>query len=160
MTRRTAFAPAVDADAGNDQTVPLRTELMGGGNCVAKRDELLTRKFDEPLATRAVKVVMLRIAVVVLIHSPSVEDHFLEQASFDHLVERPVDRRATGPLTRCTRPQIGQQLLGIKMLVPSRHMVNNRLTLPGDSLAPCLHELGKPFLRCQGGVDCSQRKIS
>ena len=76
---------------------PLRPELMLGSNRLTDPQDLVAGKLDQLLATRAVEVIVLWIAVVMLVYRSAVEHHLAEEPRFHHFGERAVDRRAARP---------------------------------------------------------------
>jgi len=70
-----AFVGAVGADSGDDEAVTGDAEAVFAGDCIADSAEVGALEFDELIADRAVQVVVLRIAVVVLVDGPSAKVH-------------------------------------------------------------------------------------
>lgn len=136
-----------------------RSETVLGRHRIADADHLVARKLDQLLAPRAVEVIVLRVAVVMLVDGPAVEHHLPEEAGLDHLGERAIDRRPAGAASRGRAPQFLEELLRIEVLVPTRYVIDDRLALPRDPLAAGLQEFGEPLPRREGHLHGAQRKI-
>lgn len=79
MPLRAAFL----ADAGDDQAVPRHAEAVFAADGVADPLQFVALKLDERVAHRAVQMVVLRVAVVVLVDGAAAEGHPAEEACFD-----------------------------------------------------------------------------
>jgi len=69
-------AAALLADAGDDQSVASDAKMMLSAQLVAKLLQFFVFEFEQLVALGAVKVVVLRIAVVVLVDGAAVEHEF------------------------------------------------------------------------------------
>ena len=58
-----------------------------------RRMKLIAGEFDQLVALGAVQMIVLRVAVIVFVNGAAAEDHFSQQAGFDHFGQRAVDGR-------------------------------------------------------------------
>src|SRR5688572_16461747 len=85
------LAAAIVAHARDDQAMAGNAEVVLAGHGVADVLQLLAAEFDELVANLAVQVIVLRVAVIVLVHRPAAERHLPQQSRLDQLVKSPVD---------------------------------------------------------------------
>jgi len=159
VARPTAVRAAAQAQSADDQPVSLGAELVKGRDGVEDLPQVGARELDQRLAPGAVEVIVLRVAVVVLVDGPAAEHHLPQQTGFDELGERPVDRRPARGGAIGGAAQIGEELLGVEVLVAGTDMLDNHPSLPRDPLPPGLEKLLKPLARRQRHVDLAEREI-
>ena len=56
-------------------------------------------------------------------------------------------------------PEVGQQLLGVEVLVTARHIIDDHPPLPRDPLAAGLQKLGEPLGGRERRIDTAEREI-
>ncbi len=93
------------------------------------------------VALGAVQVVVRGVAVVVLVDGPVGQAELAEQAGLDQEPEGPVDRRPAHPAAGGV--QVGDQLVGVEMLVRVEDMADQDPPRLGQLLAPDLEELAE-----------------
>jgi len=148
--------PALQTHPANDQSVRVDAELVFPGDGFAKLQQLVALEFDQLVAFGAVQVVVLRVAIVVFIHGTAVERHLAEQARIDHFRERPIDGRAADVFAVLGQQQIGQQLIGVEMLVPRSDLLDDDLALLRNPLAAALQKFLKAGQRRKGRGDAGK----
>ena len=72
---------------------PGHAELVFAGHGIAQANQLIAGEFDQLVALGALQMIVLRVAVIVFVHGPAAEDHFSQQAGFDHFGQRAVNGR-------------------------------------------------------------------
>jgi hypothetical protein len=77
-----------------------------------------------------VQVIVLRVAIIMLEDTSTAQVHTPEKTRFDHLTERPVDGRATDLAGTNLARQIGDQVVGVKMLVLPKDLFDDHPPLP------------------------------
>ena len=159
MARPAAIRAAVHAQAADDKAVALSAELMEGSDGVEDLPQVSTRELDQRLAAGAVEVIVLRVAVVVLVDGPAAEHHLSQQPRFDKLGERPVDRRPARGGAVGGAAEIGEELLGVEVLVSGADVLNDHPPLPRDPLPPGLEKLLEPLARRQRYIDLAEREV-
>ena len=132
---------------------------MFAGDRVANLLQLLAGKLDQLVALLTVKMIVLRVAVIVLINGPARQIHFPQQPRLDHLGQRPVDGRPADLAMIDNLGQIGEQLVSVEMLMPQRDLLDDDPPLDRHSLSAALQELGEPLERLERDLNRSQREI-
>ena len=156
MTRPAAIRAAVHAQAADDEAVALGAELVEGGDGVEDLPQVGARELDQRLAPSAVEVIVLRVAVVVLIDGPAAEHHLSQQPRFHELGKRSVDRWPAGGGAVGGAAEIGEELLGVEVLVSGADMLDDHPPLPRDPLPPGLKKLLKPLTRRERHIDLAE----
>ena len=101
-------------------------EAMLAANRVSQPLQLVALELDERVANRAVQMVVLRIPIVVLVDRPPAQIHPSQQARLDQFVQRAINRRPTDLLSQVEPRQIGDQLIGVKVVVPLENKIDER----------------------------------
>ena len=114
---------------------------MGQAHGIAKPQDLVVAELDDPIAGRAVQVVMSGVAIIVFECASVGEPEFAEQTGFDEEPQRPVDSRTADALTGVM--QVADQLVGIEVLVGMKDMVDQHAPALGQFLTANLQELAK-----------------
>ena len=154
-----AFAAAVAADAGDDEAVAGDAEVVFTGDGIAECGELFAREFDELVAHLAVEVVVLRVAVIVLVHSPVAERHLPQEAGFDELIEGTID---CGPANffAVVAGRVGvDQFVGVEMVMPLEDEIDQCTALLGGAFATALQVFLKPFSRRERDLNFAEREV-
>lgn len=136
-----------------------RAKLVLTSDGVADFGQLIAMKLDQRVAGLTMQMVVLGIAVVMLIDSPAAEDHFAEQTGIDQLRQGAIDGRPTHTAMFFGVRQVGEQLIGIEVLVALRHLLDDDPSLLSDTLATALQELFETLQRRQGYLNIHQAKI-
>ena len=123
------------------------------------RLDFVAGKLDQLVALRAVQVIVLRVAVVVFVNAPAAERHLPQQAGFDEFGQRPVDRRPADLLRADEFAQLGQQIVGVEMLVPGKHLLDDDPPLLRDPLPFALQIFFQTLHGRQGDFDGPERII-
>jgi hypothetical protein len=145
--------PAVVADAGDDQAVPSDAELVLAGHRVANVGDRVALEFDQLVAARAVQVIVLGVAVVVLVNRAAAKRHLAQNASLDELAERAIHSRPAHFAVLAAFGHLGGQLVGVEMLVSLADFFDDQPPLLRDPLAARLQEFLEPRQRCEGDFD-------
>lgn len=119
-----AFRAAFLADAGDDQAMPRHAEAVFAADGVADALQFVALKLDERVAHRAVEMVVLRVAVVVLVDGPAAKGHPAEEACFDKFVERAINGGAADFVSQFSPREVSDQFVGVEMVVPFEDMVD------------------------------------
>jgi hypothetical protein len=98
-------------------------------------------------------MVVLRVAVVVLVDGAAAEGHPAEEACFDQFVERAVDGGPADFVAQFGAGKVGDQFVGVEMVVPFEDMVDQRAPLLGNPLAAALKVLRESLLRGAGDLN-------
>ena len=121
--------------------------------------QLLVLEFEQPVALRAVEMVVLGIAVVVLIDGPAVEDELAEQARIDEFAERAIDGRpADVPRVPAGR-ELLHELVGVEMLVPREDVLDQGQPLLRDAHAAALQILDEPVAGRERNGNVAERSL-
>ncbi len=135
--------------------MPSHAKSMFTGDGIAQRDELFILKLNQLLALRAVQMIMLGVAIIMLVNRATRDFKFSKQPRVNELAERPVNRRATHmtrfPLAR----QLVEQLIRVEMLMLAKHMLQQKPALVRISHALDLQILVKSLRRRGSDVDSS-----
>ena len=151
-----AFAAAVVADAGDDEAVAGDAEVVFAGDGVAERLQFFAAELDELVADLAVKVVVLRVAVVVFVDGPATERHFAEEARFDQFVERAVNGWAADFVAVVATGEAVDQLVRVEVVVTFEDVVDECPALLRDPLAAALQVFLESLLGGGGDVDFAE----
>ena len=143
----TAAPRTFAADAVNDHFMALDAESVFGSHFVADRDQLFALKLNQLPTTRAVEVIVLWIAVVVVVDRAAVKLKTIEQARVDTLAECSVHRRGADVVGFASARKPFDQFLGVEMIVLAEDLANQELALIGLPEAARLQVLRKPLLR-------------
>ncbi len=147
------------ADARDDQAVARHAEAVLAGHFVAQLDQLFVLEFEEPVALRAVEVVVLGIAVVVLIDGPAVEDELAQQARIDEFAERAIDGRPADVPFGPARRELLHELVGVEMLVSRKDVIDQGKPLLGHPHAAALEIFHEPVAGRKRDGDVAQRGL-
>ena len=109
------------------------------------------------VALGAVQVVVRGVAVIVLVDRPVRQPELAEQPRLDQQPQRPVDRRAAHPAARVM--QVGDQLVGVEVLVRVEDMADEDPPRLGQLLAPDLEELAELVFRTIRGPGVGPRRL-
>ena len=150
------FAAAVVADAGDDQAVAGDAEVVLLGYGVADVRQFFAAEFDQLVAHLAVEMVVLRVAVVVLVNGPAAERHLPQQARFDQLVQRAIDRGPADFLVLVLAGVRVDEFIGIEMVVTLEDEIDQRPPLLRGPLAAALQILLEPLLRRERDLDFAE----
>jgi hypothetical protein len=151
-----AGGAALGADAGDDQAMARHAELMLSSYGLAQPQQLIAGEFEQLVALGALEMIVLRIAVIVFVHGPAAENHFPQQAGFDHFGQRAVNRRPAHFAGSRGAAQVQEQLIGVEMLVPPGNLFDEDAALLGNSLAARLQKFLEPFERRKSNLDGSK----
>jgi len=135
------------ADAGDDQAVPGDEEPVLAGHGITNLLQLLAVEFDQLVALLAMQVVMLRVAIVMLKDPPAAQIHTPQEPRIDHFTERPVDSWTADLPGTDLVSQISDQVVGIKMLVLPKDLLNDHPPLPRIAHPLTLEILFEPIER-------------
>src|SRR4051794_4365064 len=103
------------ADSGDQEAVAGGSKSVGQADGVAQSEDLVIAELDDPVARRAVEVVVSRITIVVLERAAIRQSELAEQPGLDQEPQRAIDRRAADRVPGIV--QVADQLVGIKVLV-------------------------------------------
>ena len=123
------------------------------GDRLAQGGQRLGLEFDQRVALLAIEVIMLRIAIVVLVDRPATEDHIFEQPGIDQFGERAVDRRPADTAGRRRLAQMQNQIVGVKVLVPRKHFVDDHPPLLRNPFPPAGQKLFESLHRRRSDLD-------
>lgn len=135
--------------------MPFHTESVLGGNLFEDLANVRIMKLRERPTLPTDQVIVLRVAVVVLVHIAAVlARHTAKHTRFHHLIERPINRRSADAV----RPaiQLPGKLLGIEVVVLGEHRLDDRGPLPGHAFAARRQILPKLFGGRYGDVQGSE----
>jgi hypothetical protein len=149
MALRAAFL----TNAGHNQPVSCDAEAVFAPHGVAQALQLVALELDERITHRAVEMVVLRVAVVVLVDGTAAEGHPPKETRFDQFVERAIHGRPAHFVAKLGPREVGDQLVGVEMVVSFKNVVDQRTTLLGDPLAAALEVLREPLLRGTGDLN-------
>lgn len=140
-------AAAFFANAGNDQSMAGHSERMLSTDRFAELLKFAALKLDQLITHRAMQMVMLRIAIIVLINGPATEIHATQQAGVDQFVERSINGRSAHLRALGLGSEVDNQLFRVEMVVALKNVIDKNPPLLGDSFAFALQKLRKPLLR-------------
>ena len=120
---------------------PVGTKAVRQAHRVAQLQDLVVAELDDPVARRAVQVIVGRVAVVVLERAAIGQPQLAEQPGFDQQPQRPIDRRAADLVTGVV--QVANQLVGIEVLVGIEDMTDQDPPGLGQLLAADLQEFAE-----------------
>ena len=100
-------------------------------------------EFQQLVALGAMEMIVLRIAVIVLIDRPAVEREAAEQSGIDKFVERSIDGRPADVVGVARRGQLFHQLVGVKVFVAGKDMIDQGQPLLRDAHPFALQEFDK-----------------
>ncbi len=89
---------------------------------VPKLQNLVIAKLDDPVARRAVQVIVSRIAVVVLERTAIRQTQLAQQSGFDQKPQGAIHRRPAHVVTGIM--QVTKEFIGIKMFVGIENMAD------------------------------------
>lgn len=138
-------AGALFANARDDQPVASDAEAMFAGHFVAQFDELLVLEFEQPVALRAVEMVVLRVAVVVFIDGSTVEDELAKEPRIDEFPQRPIDGRPADVPLAAAGGKLFHELVGVEMLVPRENVIHQGQPLLRHPHAAALQVFHEPI---------------
>lgn len=102
--------------------MPLGAEAVVRADLVEQLEEFVIAEFDHLVAFRAVKVVVGRIAVVVLEGVAIGQAELSQETGLDKQPQRPIDGRAAHLMSRGV--EVSHKLISIKVLVCIENMSN------------------------------------
>ncbi len=138
---------ALTADAADDHPVGFDAKAVQGGHLVTDFDQFVALKFQQFSAPRAVQVVVLGVAVIVVVDGAAVELKTIEQPGVDTFTQGAIDGGGTDVVRFPPPWQPFDQLFGVKMLVLAEHLVDQEFPLAGLPQPARLQVLAEPFLR-------------
>jgi hypothetical protein len=97
---------------------------------------LLTVELDQPIATLAIQMIMLGIAVVMFIDIPAAQGHFFQQASFAQLCQSAIDGWPRNLPTGDHLLEMFEEFFGIEVVMVAEHLFNNQSPLHRQPFAP------------------------
>ena len=124
---------------------PTGAEAVLQADRLAELADLVVAELDDRVALGAMQVVVRRVAVVVLVGGPVGQPELAEQARLDQEPKGPVDRRPADPAAGVV--QVGDQLVGVEVLVRVEDVADQDPPRLGQLLAPDLEELAELLLR-------------
>ena len=121
---------------------------MFAGNRVSDLADLVAMELEQSLTLGTVQVVMLRVAVIVFVNAaPIVVSHFAKQSCFYQFSKRAIDCRPTyAPLAGHVL-QLIDEVLGLEMLMSSKHLLDDDSPLRRATHAARLQKLVEPLNR-------------
>jgi len=116
-------------------TIDLEIVFLRDG--LAKGDELIGLEFNQLLTFLAVKMIVLRIAIIMLVDGSPLQIHLAQQAGFDHFAKRSIDGGAADLLIG-TVSKLFDEIVGFEMFMLSEDGFNNRSTLLSNTFPATL----------------------
>ena len=113
-------------------------------------------KLDQLVALRAMQMIVLRVAIIVLVDRASAEGHLSQDARFDELRERAIHGRPADLAMLAAFRHLGGQLVGVEVLMALADLFDNQPPLLRDALAARLQELLEPRERCECDFDSAK----
>lgn len=140
------------------------TELVFSGCGFAEGNQLVALEFDQLVALRAVKMIVLGVAVVVFVHRAAVEGHLAEQARIDHFGQRAINGGAANFFAALRISLLGfgevvDQLVRVKVFVARGDLLDDDATLLRDALAAALQKLFEAGDGGRSNFDAAESKI-
>lgn len=133
------------------------TELVQLAEFVAHGDQFGAGEFQQLIALGAMKMVVLRVAIVVFIDRAAVEREAAEQAGVDEFIQRAIDRRPTDVVRVAGWRQLFHQLIGVEMFMPAEDVIDQRQPLLRDAHPFALKKLDKPIAGRKGNRNAFER---
>jgi hypothetical protein len=132
-------------DPGDDEAVGRGPETVLGADRIPEPADFVVAEFDDLIALGTVHVVMRRITEIVLVGGAVGQAKFAEEPGLDEESEGPIDRRPAHLATGLA--EVGDQLVGVEVLVGIEDMANQDAPGFGQLLAPDLQELAELVFR-------------
>jgi hypothetical protein len=130
-----------------------RAKPVGQADGIAKLQDLIVAKLDDPVARGAMQMIVGGITIVVLECAAIGQPELAEQSGLDEQSQGSVHGRATDPFTGIV--QVADQLVGIEMLVGVEDVIDEDPSSFGQLLTPDLQELAEFLDRRTGnGQGC------
>lgn len=126
---------------------------------VAEPDQFIALEFNEPLAFRAVQVIVLGIAVIMFVDGASIERESAEQSGFDEFRQGSVNRRAANVVGVAPLREFIEQHIDIEMRMLPEHMIDEQPLRPRHAFAATLEKLLKTLERGRGDGHIAQGRI-
>lgn len=127
---------------------------------VSQIQKLLALEFDQFPTLRAVEVVVLRVSVIVLVNSSSVELERAKKSGVDKFLESPIDG-GTADVVRLAFPgKLIDQCIGIKVIMLAEDVLHQELALLGLPKTSALKIFFKAFFRRQCDRNSFKRGFS
>ena len=102
--------------AGNDHPVACHAESMLPGQLVPQRLQPLVFELEQPVALRAMEMVVLRVSVIVFVDRPPIEDEFPQQPRVHQFPQSAVDGRPAHVSRLPASGTLLHELVGVEML--------------------------------------------
>jgi hypothetical protein len=147
------------ANACDQESVAGGAEPVREAHRVAQLEDLVVAELNDPVARRAMQMIMGRIAIVVLECAAIRQPQLAQKARVNQQAQRSIDRRPADLVAGIV--QITEQFVGIKVLVGIEDMANEHPTRLGQLLAADLEKFTE-FLhrRIQAGQRGQKVSIS
>ncbi len=139
-------AATLGTDTTDYQPMAFDAKIVLLANGLTKRFQFCRMKLDQLLAFVAMKMVVLRITIIVLIDRASLETHLAKQTGLNHFAQRAIDRWPTDFLIP-TLSELFNKIIRFKMLMPTENLLNQKPTLLRDALPATLEKLHKAIAR-------------
>lgn len=105
------------------------SEPVLGGHLIPNCQQFVALELNEFAAARAVQVVVLRVAVIVVINGAAVELETVQQPRIDAFTQRPVHGRRADVVRLATARETFDQFLSIKVIVLAEDLFDQELPL-------------------------------
>lgn len=117
---------------------------------IPDRDQFVALELQQLAAPRAVQMVVLGVAVVVVVDGSPVELEAIEQTGVNALTQGAIHRRRADIVFLTTTWKPIDQFFRIEVVVLAKHLIDQVLSLAGLTQPPRLEVLREAFLRRQG----------
>ena len=128
-----------------------RAEAVLQAHCLTEPANLVVAELDDCIAFGALQVIVRRITIIVLVGGPVGQAEFAEQARLDQETQSPVDRRSAHPAAGIVH--VGDQLVGVEMLVRVKDVADEDATRLGQFLAANFQKLAELLFRAFGNQE-------
>ncbi len=106
----------------------------------------------------AVEMIMFRVAIVMLVDTATVQFKSPQESCIDEFVQRAIDGGATDVVMLPFPRKLFDELVGIKVLVATKDLLNQKTALLGFPQSPADQILFKTFAWRLRNLNCFKRR--